>query len=386
MARGGGGVDFAVVYSRMTRRLRLALALMVAGTACSGSKSREQAAAQSTRTVTDSEPEPELEGYGVPVERKDGHRAWVIPKGTVAPVQQQAAPSADVLDVEGHKQEHARQRFKSDTPLYVDGTLVATVRYWELPPWLPSVWKTLGDGRRAERFLFAQYLESLGIDVAKITAVHLHGGRGRVAITSGDELRKVAGELLFSFTQGESGKMRMHWGPQFKVSDTIDKVQKVNIYIKTKAPKWDMRQMSLVDDAGNPLRDETDEMRGSVRVYVDGRIALLLKRKDLDAQGAIPSHIDGDVPMYDLFGYLRTKGVDGGRIAAMELYDRDELVARVEGADRLRNKKLPVEFAAPKQQGGRVVVHYPAGAGRDEMPVTAIGLFSTKRASAKHRR
>lgn len=363
----------------------LAISFAVTAGGCSGSNGQSEppraAEVETAAAAIDAGPATKVEA--IPFKDNSGMRAWKVPTTAVPPDEDAAEPQP----INDHNQEAARTRFKGDTPLYVDGKLVAAVRYWELPPWLPTHMETLGDGRTAERFVFAHYLRALGIDTARIKEVHLHGGRGRVAISTGTELAKVADVLLFSFTMGGGGKMRMHWGPKFEVSDTIDKVERVNIYITMKPPAWSMRKMSLVDDKGEPLPDPTDDLRGSVRVYLDGRVAFLLKRKEIGADGTLPSRVEGEIPFYRLFDYLRVHGIDPSRVAALELYRRDEMLARLEGKAKLFDPKEPIEFSAAKKSGGQIALHYRNAAGtRDMMPVTAIALFTTRRAKANHRR
>jgi len=384
--RRRGWCRLCLVSGWMKLAPALAISVAVTASGCSGSKGQTEptraAEVETAAAAIDAGPRTKVEA--IPFKDKSGMRAWKVP---TTPVAEDEDDALEPQPLNGHNQEAARTRFKGDTPLYVDGKLVAAVRYWELPPWLPTHIETLGDGRKAERFVFAHYLRALGIDTARIKEVHLHGGRGRVAITTGAELAKVADVLLFSFTMGDSGKMRMHWGPKFEVTDTIDKVERVNIYVTTKPPAWSMRKMSLVDDKGEPLADPVNELRGSVRVYLDGRIAFLLKRKEIGTDGTLPSHVEEEVPYYRLFDYLRVKGIDPSRVVALELFRRDELLARLDGKAKLFDPKEPIEFSAAKKQGGQITIHYRNAAGtRDVMPVTAIALFTARRAKAKHRR
>jgi hypothetical protein len=283
-----------------------------------------------------------------------------------------------------------RKRF-GQSPLYVDGVPVAVVAYGELPAWLPTRQVTLGDGRKATRFLLAEYLEALEIPVDKIRELHLYGGRGRVAVMGGDELRRVRRELLFSFTAGNAGKMRMHWDGKLEVSDTIDKVQGVSIYVAKSPPKWDRAKWGLVDDKGQVYEGVpyvAEPLRGGVRLYLDGRIVHVLKRNQTFNRKVAPHRIVDGVPFFRLFEYLEEEGIDATSIAALELLTENKVALRLD-PKALAEVGEGMEMSAPPGSGGSVSVHLgPAGAGvrRRSLPVTSIQFYSAKRARQTHHR
>lgn len=282
----------------------------------------------------------------------------------------------------------AKKKRFGQSPLYVDGKAVAVVAFGELPAWLPDHPVKLGDGRTAIRFVLGDYLAALGIDVGRIQAIHFYGGRGRISIMSGDELRRVKKQLLFSFTEGDAGKMRMHWDGKLDVSDTIDKVQAVAIYIEKKPPKWSTEKWGLLDDAGVkyegiPFVD--NPLKGGVRIYLDGRIAHLLKRNRTFERGLEPHRFVAGVPHFRLFDYLDEENVDTGSVVALELLSKNNVVERIEGAT-LAAERATIEMSAPPSIGGRVLVHVGQGDKARDVEVTAMNLYTAARAKARNRR
>lgn len=282
----------------------------------------------------------------------------------------------------------AKKKRFGQSPLYVDGKPVAVVAYGELPPWLPTRPVKLGDGREAIRFRLAEYFEAIGVPLAKIREVHLYGGRGRVAIIPGKEIRRVKNELLFSFTEGDNGKMRMHWDPKLEVSDTIDKVQAVAIYVDRKPPRWDRAQWGLVDEAGVKIEGipyNEHPLKGGVRIYLDGRIAHHLKRNKTFERKVEPHMMVDGVPYFLLFDYLEQLGVETRGVVAMELLDKNSVVRRIEGAELARERK-GIEISAPPAMSGQVMVHLGPAENRTATGVSSILLYTARRARAHHRR
>lgn len=282
----------------------------------------------------------------------------------------------------------AKKKKFGQSPLYVDGQPVAVVAYGELPPWLPTRPVKLSDGREVIRFLLAEYFEAIGVPVAKIRELHLYGGRGRVAIIPGKEIRRLKKELMFSFTEGDNGKMRMHWDPKLEVSDTIDKVQAVAIYIEKKPPRWDRAKWGLVDDdgvkiEGIPYNDHP--LKGGVRFYLDGRIAHHLKRNRTFDRKVEPRMMVDGVPYFRLFDYLAQVGVDTRKVTAMELLDKNTVVRRIEGAE-LARERATIDISAPPGMSGQVMVHIGPDGSRTATGVSSVQLYTAKRARAHYRR
>jgi hypothetical protein len=324
--------------------------------------------------------------------RKSGARGMAIIDDTPPPLTDEMRGH---LSIDGDDDEVAdrggggakKKRF-GQSPLYVDGTPVAVVAYGELPAWLPDHPVKLGDGRTAVRFVFGEYLAALGIDLARVQAVHLYGGRGRIAILRGDELRRVKKQLLFSFTEGDAGKMRMHWDGKLDVSDTIDKVQAVAVYIEKKPPAWSTAKWGLVDEHDTKIDGipfVQNPLKGGVRIYLDGRIAHLLKRNRTFDRGTEPHRFVDGVPHFRLFDYLEEEKLDTGEVVAIELLDKNAVAARLEGK-ALAAERDTIEMSAPASIGGRVLVHLGSGPTARDVQVTAINLYTAPRATTRYRR
>ena len=282
----------------------------------------------------------------------------------------------------------AKKKKFGQSPLYVDGKPVAVVAYGELPAWLPTRPVVLSDGREAIRFRLAEYFEALGIPLAKLREVHLYGGRGRVAIIPGREIRRVKKELLFSFTEGDNGKMRMHWNSKLEVSDTIDKVQAVALYIDKKPPRWDRAKWGLVDESGVKIEGipyNDHPLKGGVRIYLDGRIAHHLKRNKTFERKVEPQMLVDGIPYFLLFDYLEQLGVETRGVVAMELLDKNSIVRRVEGAE-LARERATLQISAPPGASGQVMVHLGPADARTATAVSSIQLYTAKRARAHFRR
>ena len=281
----------------------------------------------------------------------------------------------------GHK------RF-GQSPVYVNGVAVAVAAYGELPPWLPTRPFKLGDGRLATRFRIAEYLAALGVNVGKIKEVHFYGGRGRIGIVKGDEIRRMRDKLEFSFTQDTQGKMRMHWDNGVKVSDSIDKVQAVAVYVHKKPPTWNMGKWGLVDDDGNRIEGipyAEEPLKGGVRIYLDGHIANVLKRKNTFTRKVAPDRVVDGVPYFGLFSYLHDVKVNGSKVVAIELLSRNEIVERLDGP-ALAAERGRLEIAAPPRSSGRIQVSFGPESDRKTVLVTAIEMYTPRRARAHFRR
>ena len=282
----------------------------------------------------------------------------------------------------------AKKKRFGQSPVYVDGKPVAVVAYGELPPWLPTRPFKLNDGREVTRFLLAEYFDAIGVPLGKIREVHLYGGRGRIAIIPGREIRRVRKELTFSFTEGENGKMRMHWGPKLDVTDTIDKVQAVAIYVEKKPPRWDRGKWGLVDDAGVEIEGipfVEHPLKGGVRFYLDGRIAHHLKRNRTFDRKVEPYMMVDGTPYFRLFEYLEQMGVDTRGVVAAELIDKNTIVRRID-RDELSRQRATIDISAPPAMSGQVVVHIGPEESRTAIGVSSIQLYTAKRARAHHRR
>ena len=222
------------------------------------------------------------------------------------------------------------RRFRQAS-VYLDGVALAAVLYGELPPGLRSTWhvKTTSEGEemKVRRFLVAAYLQALGIDLARVQEVHFYGGRQRVGRLPGAELRAHAADLAFSFSRSTSGKPRMHWPAEIGVSDKIDVINAIAVYVDKAAPTWNADRWQL-EIGGQPVEGipySSGENGGGTRLYVDGRLARTLKPKSLGTP-------DGTPPRWALATQIATAGVALDRVQAVDLIAGDQLVRRLDAA------------------------------------------------------
>ena len=263
-------------------------------------------------------------------------------------------------------EQRPRQRYRAPV-VYLDGTPLAVLSFGELPPGLETRWTLLEDQRKVRRFLIADYLRALGVDLAKVKEVHAYGGRERIAVIKGAELRRFEKKLLFSFTQSDKGVPRLHWpGEGFETNDAIDKVVALTVYVTRLPPIWNPESWSLELEgrAVEGIPYATTEVRGGTRVYVDGRLAGFIKRNGVDMNALVPGSAEGGRPRYALLGQLATLGIRLEAMKSVDLIYEDVPLARLPAKDL-----LGADFALLEKSGGTIELRPP------EKQVTAILLY-----------
>jgi hypothetical protein len=253
--------------------------------------------------------------------------------------------------------------------VFVDGAPRGVIAFGELPPTLKTVWLEGDDGRKLRRFELYAYLEALGIPMARVKEVHLHGGR-RVGILKMKDLRRWRKDILFSFTQSSTGKPRVHWGDNKPIPGrtTIDLLRIVAVYIDKPPPVRNEKLLRLEID-GEPIVDgvpyQSGEVRGGMRIYLDGIIQGVIKRKTLGEQFLIPgSDVAGD-PRWTLVPFLESLGVRWSEVRTVDLIYDDAVVGRIEPKDLAKTT-----FSAIPDKGGQVILH------PQEITVAAILLYA----------
>lgn len=234
--------------------------------------------------------------------------------------------------------------------VYLDGTALAVLKYGELPPTLATTWqeRTTSEGGviRVRRFAVADYITALGIDRARVREVHFYGGRQRIGILPGAELVKSPKDITFSFTQSEGGKPRMHWPKESTVTDKIDMVNDMAIYVDKVPPTWNTETWRL-ELGGQPVEGiayRTQEVGGGTRLYVDGRLARMIKPKTLGPGS-------GDPPRWSLPAQLASAGVVLGQVQGIDLVNHDVVGRRVAAGD-----VAGLTFEATQNANGRITV------------------------------
>jgi hypothetical protein len=257
--------------------------------------------------------------------------------------------------------------------VYLDGKSVGVLRSLELPLSLRPHLVTIGDGEQVPRYAMTDYVRTY-VDPARVKGVHLYGG-SRVATLDGDEFRRIGDRLMFSFTQGDRGKPRLHWPSEpIHVSTTIDMVSAITVYVDKVPPAYSAERRCLVDDKGAPIEGvpyaPVEQGKGT-RVYVDGALVATIKRKTLTndivlADGATHAR-------FSLAQYLAKVGVDTARPRDVDFISGDDLFRRMSAAD-WSSEKADLGFTVPARSQGQAVVDIESHHNK----VSAIEIFVKK--------
>ncbi len=269
-----------------------------------------------------------------------------------------------------------------DAGVYADGKPLGILRYFELPPKLSVRPQKLSDGREVPRYRIAEYLESVGVDLAKVKELHLQGGRSRASIIPGSELRKYRNELLFSFTRGDGGKARVEWpDAKIDVNTTIDTIVAMSVYLELQPPKFDSKARAFTDEEGKrfegiPYTKPEESLRGT-RVYVDGTLTGSVKRKRLPDSVLADSYTP-QKPRFSIDKYLAGSGVDTTKMVAFAVVRGDGLVARL-NAEEWKKAREKAEFSLAPGSEGRIIVHLPKADGSETaLPASALLAYVQK--------
>jgi hypothetical protein len=230
-------------------------------------------------------------------------------------------------------------RAKRQAPpfVYVDGQPWAALQVAELPPGLKPTVDGGESGEVGRRYSLLAYLRAVGVDVKKIREVHLHGGRTRIGVLTGAQLRAPP-DTEFSFTRATGGRAVMRWAPNAVATDMIDKVNDVAVYIDKPPPVRDPNTGALTVD-GVPIEGPayvTADVQGGTRAYVDGRLVGILRPRDLDGDGPHP-----------VLAQLARLGADATGVVAVDLIHDDVLVRRVPAGEI-----ASLSFTMPPGAGG----------------------------------
>jgi hypothetical protein len=318
--------------------------LVVAATtlsACKGSKASapppETGSASTKKVVVDKVPEP-----GVPM---------------VETTREKMIQAAEQLEEEGHKLEadaagsgsdtsdYVPAEFKQgmarwkDTGVYVDGKPIGFLTFGELPIGCKPTW--LKDKVSAEKrpgtddpgwrwakqrvYMFNDYLKAVGIEPRTVKEIHVYGAKlsETIVATGKDLVGKDANEFWFHFGANTYGKAIPHVLNTFGNGRSPDKITSVLIYLKKKPPTLVRNQGLFLDGVkqeGVPYYGEP--IRGGVRVYLDDKLATVIKRQDLDVSKATKD-TKGELH-WNLKQVLEAQGVDVSKVVETWLV-RDEL-------------------------------------------------------------
>jgi len=235
-----------------------------------------------------------------------------------------------------------------DTGVYLDGKPIGFLTWGELPIGLKPSWlkeKVSAEKRygtddpgwkwaRKRYYKVTDYLKAVGVDIRAIKEVHIYGPKPSesLVLTSKDLQKPAADQLWFWFGSNTFGKPIPHAPANLGTGRSGDKINGIMIYKDKKPPTLvDNEGMFLdgVEQQGVPYYGEP--IRGGVRVYVDDKLATIIKRQELDPKKAIKAS-DGE-PQWLLRDFLADHGVDTKKI--VEVWT-------------VRNEKRSEKFSGPE--------------------------------------
>lgn len=304
-------------------------------------------------------------------------RAWVVAlvlgcssRPEPAPPPPPQAP-ADWVPAEFKK---GRDRWK-DTVVYVDGTPVGVLAFGELPVALEPVWieDTVSAPRKPgatgpafthasqRHYRFVDYLRAVGVEPRRLRELHVMGPKAsETLVVTGAELERRGEGLLFRFGGEVRGKAIPVVPARLGNGRAPDKITSVMAYLDREPPLV-VRNQGLVL-AGELVRDVPyygEPLRGGVRVYVDDRLAAVIKRRALEDVGK-----SGEAS-WGLLAFLEAQGVDTSGIVEAWVVRG---ARRRERFDRAQLAELT--FEASPQGRGRILV------GPARAPAHALALHS----------
>lgn len=266
------------------------------------------------------------------------------------------------------------QMFK-EAWVYVDGRPLGVLYEPELPDGIPIAWHkeetdvefdANSTGPRSmwvllKRWRLADYLRAAGVDVKKVKMVVVHGGRGVVAIP-GDVFRKYQDGIRFDLTGITRSKLRVFFPNDMPRDTSFDRYFAVSVIVDKPVPEVDRKENSLLLDGeeigGIPYHGTP--LRGGVRIYLDGKLAMVLKRNQLGDT----AKVDGPTPRWNLGGLLTASGVTTTDVVAADVVV-GEWRERVDGFDLAK-----FNVQADEGASGKIL---EAGTGR---VVQAMHLFT----------
>lgn len=249
-----------------------------------------------------------------------------------------------------------------DTGVYLDGKPIGFLTWGELPIGLKPTWikdkvsankrpgtKDLGwRWAQQRRYRFTDYITAMGIDLKKVKEVHVYGPRfsNSVVATTKDLLSPAAQEFYFRFGANVAGKAIPAVPDSFGHGNPPDKMSALMIYIEKKPP-------TLTDEGfeldGRPVENVPyygDPIRGGIRIYLDNRLAAIIKRQELDPKKAKQA-ADGELE-WNLGEFLTSQGVDTSKVAEMWVVRDEQRQEKFAGADLA----TMMFQASPQAKGG----------------------------------
>jgi hypothetical protein len=267
-----------------------------------------------------------------------------------------------------------------DVGVYLDGKPIAFMTFGELPITLKPTWvkdKVSQDKppgcpecpawkwSKQRFYKFTDYLKALGVDIRKIKVMHVYGPRlsQSIVVTGKDLQSKRADGFMFRFGMDVAGKA-LPWNPEgFGNGKTPDKISGVMIYIDRKAPTVTRDGIELDGVPQNGVPYYGDPIRGGIRVYIDDKLAAIIKRQELDPKKAT-TNPSGELE-WNFGEFLKSKGVDASKVVEGWLIRDERRKDKVAFADLAK-----MSFSASSQAKGGVLL------GEKQLRANAIALHT----------
>ena len=253
-----------------------------------------------------------------------------------------------------------------DTGVYVDGKPLGFLSFGEMPigckvSWLRdkvSADKNPGTDEpgwkwaRKRYYKFTDYLKAIGVDIRKVKELHVYGPKlTQTLIVTGRDLQSpAAADFWFWFGGNVTGKAIPHAPENFGNGRVADKITSVMVYIDRKPPTLKEDEgmfLDGVEQTGVPYYGEP--VRGGVRVYLDDKLATIIKRQELDPKQATKGP-DGE-PRWKLAEFLTGHGVDLKRVAELWVIRDDKRAEKFPAAEL-----AGLSFEASSQSKGGVLL------------------------------
>jgi hypothetical protein len=268
-----------------------------------------------------------------------------------------------------------------DIGVYVDGKPVGFLNWGELPITLKPVFiedevsinKPPGcpecpDRKKASMrwYRFIDYFNAIGLDRKKIKIVHVLAPKDTQTIEAStkDLNGPLAKDFLFRFGGLVGGKALPHTPEGFGNGETPDKLMGVMIYIDRKPPVITRQGIELdgVPQSGFvPYYGEP--MRGGIHVYLDDKLAAVIKRQELDVK--VASKLPTGELQWGLKQFLESNAVDTSKLVEGWVIRNDK-----------REEKIPwselstMNFHASSMAKGHVLL------GDKKLVVNALALHT----------
>ncbi len=272
---------------------------------------------------------------------------------------------------------HGTRKLKGiDLAVWVDGVQKGVLRYGDLA----NVANAGTD--EAPEYRVADYLTSIGVAPSTVKSVYVWDNANRVGSVDGAELTKEQDRFRVRFSAGTTGGAETAWDTTgLKNLFVVHEIRKIEVFVAKDAPKLAKGKSCVVGDDGlcsDGIPFVAGDGAKGTRVYVDGKLAGVVKRKLVGDAVAMGTTADGETKL-SLARLAAELGADTASAKSVELLSGDDVVGR---ADAATWSKLASEvfFTLPKHQHGKVLVRVPAamqvdGAVDRDALVTAVQIY-----------